>query len=1597
MTDTYSWIGSSGGLWDAASDWTDLVTHTSLTVGWPTTTASAIVIGPQSGTYEVISGPGSAATLATTGSIALSGSFSITGTLTAGDNQSKDTIGASLQVENSSTINTATLLLNSGTIDVSGTGARLIATTETIGQPTGYVIPSGSFFQWGSGVAGTLDIESTASMTASGTVAVINGSLLANGTETFGGLLLGIALSNANTTGAYYYQTDGHLVIASGSAAIAGNATVVAGEIAVNGGSLSVGGTVALQGQAIDGGGLYVDESGTAEIAALTIAPTGQATGGQAVVAVDSTSALGIGPTGPVQAGTLAIAAGTDIPVGYSAVIQASAIINSGTIVLSAGTLSMQGPLAGSGTIEVAPRSLLQLEDPVTSGTIAMTGTGGTVEIAAAVGIPISNFSVGDTLVFDQTTATALSFNAGELSVLNGTSVAAAIALGGVFPGATFSIVETQAGQAIVTMLTQGAPGPSPNTDAYAWTGSASGGAWSSPANWTDRATGTASIYYLPGTLTPVIIAGTANNTPEIVNGGGSAASLSITAQVELAGTYTIDGMLSVGTTSQTGTMTLGTAASVIASGLSLGAGSLLQVATNASVGIGATGPVANGTLAIAAQTAITASGTLVAPVIANLGTIIVPTGSLDIAGSLAGTGTIVVDGGATAVLGSDKGTILLAGTNSALEITAGSSLSGTIYGYAPGEAIVFDGITASAAMITASDMLVLSHGTTTVATIALAGTYTQPSLSLATTPSGGTSVTLLDNPPPGTSQWTGTTPGDFANAADWTGQQVPGSALKALIDSPSQPTVIYDTGSDTLQALTNALGNFSMIGGTLAAGTLTNDSLMNWSGGTLTATAFANAGALLVVANGQTLTGSALTNTGGIVVAGGSGSATISDSVGNSGSINVAQGTLCLAGGGTSSGAGLSGAGTLDFTGGTFTVSNGDFLPTNLAVAGGVLELASPTQASTIALTSGTLVSAAPLWANNFTQAGGTLIGALIAANATLTGGSETAPGLSTLTGNSRISGTIAIAGGHTLANTNTLTWSAGGIDLNNGTLTNAGQFTILAANQIEGSGGLVNTGTAIVASTGDVRIDATLTNSGTIVLQSGTLSVGGGTMYGQLHAAAGTMLQLDAAAEPFTVSSASYSAANAWVNGGTLNLSATDSIAFVQSLTTSAGLLALGSLAAADDGSLIQSGGTISGSGTMTVEGNATISGGAETGSGVTALRGDSTLAGLTLSGGRILDSSGELDWTQGNIVLSTGTIRNDGAGLITASGTIQGTGSVLNNGRITASGDATIDVPLANSGSIQVMSGTFSLNGGGSSAAGALSESSTATIDFGGGTFAITGTGFTASNLALTGGTLQLSNATATNLALQGGTLAESGTMTVSGTADLGVGLITGPGTIQIAGTGRIGNFLTIGGTLDNRGLATWNSGTVSLLSGATFRNDASLDIYGNSTIQATGSAEFVNAGNILVSSGAGIAAMNAKLINTGTILVANGTLALAQTVSGTGTIILNGPAMISLAGSVAGTEHLRFLAPGGTLATSETGLLAAQIAGFGVSDTLDVTAIGYSAGDAITFRNGMLILTGIAASAEFILSGTYARPDFHILDDNHGGTAIVYVPT
>ena len=138
----------------------------------------------------------------------------------------------------------------------------------------------------------------------------------------------------------------------------------------------------------------------------------------------------------------------------------------------------------------------------------------------------------------------------------------------------------------------------SPNADAYLWVGP-TGSSWGSASNWSDTTTGTNPAPYVPGTLTPVTITGPTGSTFEVITGGGNAASVGLTGNVSLAGSYAFGGVLGVGSLAVT-PPSIGSTTILITSSLALAAGSTI---TADSVN------VVDGTLSLAGTTSMSSAG----------------------------------------------------------------------------------------------------------------------------------------------------------------------------------------------------------------------------------------------------------------------------------------------------------------------------------------------------------------------------------------------------------------------------------------------------------------------------------------------------------------------------------------------------------------------------------------------------------------------------------------------------------------------------------------------------------------------------------------------------------------------------------------------------------------------------------------------------------------------------------------------------------------------------------------------------------------------------------------------------------------------------
>ena len=257
------------------------------------------------------------------------------------------------------------------------------------------------------------------------------------------------------------------------------------------------------------------------------------------------------------------------------------------------------------------------------------------------------------------------------------------------------------------------------------------------------------------------------------------------------------------------------------------------------------------------------------------------------------------------------------------------------------------------------------------------------------------------------------------------------------------------------------------------------------------------------------------------------------------------------------------------------------------------------------------------------------------------------------------------------------------------------------------------------------------------------------------------------DSAAPSVAVNSLTVGADNFDVAGGN-TLSITSSASFGGLLEVDQGILNFNTVNASI-ASFDQTGGTISGTGTLTVSGAATFDVGGngfeeETGTGTTLLQGTTTYSYgyIGLDGGRVLENAGTfnvsltaayyftLGYNPYETAVGGGTIKNDSGATFdfqSASAITNGAGTntFVNAGTLeqtVTTGTTDIGVALTNTGAVSVQTGTLEFDGGGTSTAGAFTVASGATLDFNGGTFTLSGEPYSGAGVEqVSGGTMNL----------------------------------------------------------------------------------------------------------------------------------------------------------------------------------------------------------------------------------------------------------------
>jgi hypothetical protein len=677
--------------------------------------------------------------------------------------------------------------------------------------------------------------------------------------------------------------------------------------------------------------------------------------------------------------------------------------------------------------------------------------------------------------------------------------------------------------------------------------------------------------------------------------------------------------------------------------------------------------------------------------------------------------------------------------------------------------------------------------------------------------------------------------------------------------------------------------------GKTLDHRSLTSAGAALWQGtGGLTATngaIFTNSGTF-DDQNNQSFSGSTgtFTNTGTFTKSAGTGTTSFSSTFNNNGTLQVEAGTLNLSAGGSSGGTFAAAASaTLQFGGGTETLSG------NSSMSGaGMVKFTSGTVNLNGAynVTGGTQVTGATV---NFNHAV-TSLGAVTVSNGT----ANFSTGSAITVGNLTLSGGT-LAGSDSLSVTN-LTWSGGGAMTGTGstivpsggsftldananksltarTVINGGALVYTGVSGINGNGTLVNTGTfddqgdfmltgALVfnnsgAFTKSAGINTTLfqdtvafNNTGTVTVLSGTLEIAGGndTSSGTFIVAPAGTLKFGGHTHTLTDSSSIGGAGTVIFNGGTTTLAGSYNLTGGETKFTStfgtttfnAPVTSLGTtLDMSGGGNVVFDGGqpitvdtlivtgfdSITGTDDLTVTEQFSWSGGVMSGPSTTTIADTAT---LTLTGGeddqRNLVNNGTINWISGNFTLNNGaTFTNNGTLYDNSDHGLSSNGSTVNNTgayvKTAGTGTTAIGTVFNNSGLVDIQSGTLALQSGGTQEGTFIAEDG-ATLDLNSGTF------FFDTPSSITGYN--------TGIAIL------NSNTTIAGTYDLGTGTTEIPNTFAtvsfVSPVTSVGSVLNVNGVVDFSG---GNPITVDTLTLTTFGSlTGSDDLYVATTFEWSG---------------------------------------------------------------------------------------------------------------------------------------------------------------
>ena len=747
---------------------------------------------------------------------------------------------------------------------------------------------------------------------------------------------------------------------------------------------------------------------------------------------------------------------------------------------------------------------------------------------------------------------------------------------------------------------------------------------------------------------------------------------------------------------------------------------------------------------------------------------------------------------------------------------------------------------------------------------------------------------------------------------------------------------VTLENGVEEFTGSNTYAGGTTLNGGTLLVSSDANlgdaSGALDFNGGTLENTAsFTSTRDIHTTgqANFYTDAGTTLTDTAGAITGSGPivklGTGTLVLGADDAtGGVQVGAGTLQLTGAGTDSGVvNVASGATLALTG------NGSIASASALVGNGNFDISGANGPQSITTLIGSSTGTVTLGNNDLTltNANGEYDGTIGGS-----GGITLAGGVEEFTGSNTYAGGTTLGGGTLLVSSDANLGAAGGaLNFGGGTLENTASFT--TTRDIHADGGAnfyTDAGTTLT------DIAGSITGTGPInKLGAGMLVLGADQSTGGLNVGAGTLLltgtatdtgatTIAAGATLAIVGSGSDASASSIDNDGTFDISGASHAQSITSLTGN-GAVALGSnqLTLTDASGIY--GGTIGGSGGIT------LAGGTEQLTGSNTYTGGTTLAGGTLkvsSDANLGDAGGALNFNGGTLentasFTTTRDIHADGgANFYTDAGTTltDTAGTITGNGPITKLGTGTLVLGADHStGGLNVGAGTVQLTG--------ASTDTGATTIATGATLAITGNGSDASASSIdNSGTFDISGA---NGPQSIASLAGTGTVALGGN-----GLTLTQANGNFAGTiGGHGGVTVSGGTEVLSGTNTYTGGTTLTGGNLVVSSDANLGAAGTPVNFDGGTLTVTQSMNtsrdlVIGSGGAGFNTLAGVTVTDsgnisgsgGLVKTGDGTLIVSGTNTFTGGTLIDGGVVKIDTGSSLGTGTI--LLNGGTLQTTAT---------------------------------------------------------------------------